>query len=351
MMQALFHPLSEEALRIASNVAQVYSAWRDAVRERAQMPASMFWTTRDSREYLAVKASPGAAATTEGPRTAQSEQRLAKYKEDRDALDAAIAARAARLDEFARQWRALRLPTVTAMPGRLLRELDLQGLLGTDVMLVGTNAFVAYELHSRHKFLRGVAETNDFDLGWCRGAPLELAAAAAAAASPPRTDLLSALRRVDKTFRVQRTKRYQAVNDDGYEVELLAAPSMHATLPSGFPFDPMYSLVEQEWLLQGRPLAGVAIAQDGKPAPLFVPDPRFMALHKMWLANKPTRSALKRDKDALQGPLLLDAVCQFMPDYALDIDFVMALPEDLQAEFDRWASSRRFDPTRITSSA
>jgi hypothetical protein len=71
-----------------------------------------------------------------------------------------------------------------------------------------------------------------------------------------------------------------------------------------------------------------------------------MALHKAWLANKPERSATKKDKDRLQGEILLDAVVLFMPDYPVDIDFVMSLPVELREVFNDWASSRGFDPSR-----
>ena len=84
------------------------------------------------------------------------------------------------------------------------------------------------------------------------------------------------------------------------------------------------------------------------PAPMFVPDPRYMALHKSWLSSKPERSATKKDKDRLQGAILLDAVALYMPDYPIDIDFVLSLPEELRDVFDTWAASRAFDPTQRT---
>jgi hypothetical protein len=261
---------------------------------------------------------------------------------ERDQARGRLNTRSSRFSELARQWKALRLPLATNMPARILRELDLASLLGTDVMLVGTNAFAAYEIQARHKFLRGADETEDFDLGWCRGSSIELAPA-----SHPddRPNLVSVLRRVDSSFRVNRSKRYQALNDAGYEVELLFAPSRQASLPGNVGFEPMYSLQEQEWLLMGRPVQTVVMARDGLPAPLFVPDPRYMALHKAWLAKKPERRPTKKDKDRLQAEILLDAVALFMQDdYPVDIDFVMALPEELRDEFNLWASSREFAP-------
>lgn len=343
-----FLPLTDEALRIASNVAQAYAAWAAAERELNTCPSSVFWARRGDYEYLALKYRGNDAATTEGARTPATEARFAELVAARDAAAARREARAARFPELARQWKALRLPQATPLPARILRTLDVADLLGTDVMLVGTNAFAAYEIHARHKFLRGTDETDDFDLGWCRGSSIQLTPATAVSA---RLDLLSALRGVDKSFRINRTKRYQAINDAGYEVELLAAPSMHASLPSDLGFEPMYSLAEQEWLLMGVPVQAVVMARDGMPCPMFVPDPRYMALHKAWLANKPQRSTTKKDKDRLQGQLLLDAVALFMPDYPIDVDFVLSLPEELREVFNAWASTRNFDPNNYAHPA
>jgi hypothetical protein len=336
-----FLQLTDEALRIASNVAQAYAAWAQVERDLEAHPTSVFWAKRGEHEYLAFKYRGSDVATTAGARTPETEARYAELVAARDAAAARRDARVARFPELGRQWRALRLPQATPLPARILRTLDVAELLGTDVMLVGTNAFAAYEIHARHKFLRGADETDDFDLGWCRGSSIQLTPALAVNS---RLDLLSALRRVDKSFRINRAKRYQAINNAGYEVELLAAPSTHASLPKDLGFEPMYSLPEQEWLLMGTPLQAVVMARDGMPCPMFVPDPRYMALHKAWLANKAQRSATKKDKDRLQGELLLDAVVLFMPDYPLDADFVLSLPDELRDVFNAWASMRRFDP-------
>jgi hypothetical protein len=54
-----------------------------------------------------------------------------------------------------------------------------------------------------------------------------------------------------------------------------------------------------------------------------------MSLHKLWLADKPGRSALKVDKDRAQGAALLRAVRDHMPQYPMDEGFTAALPVEL----------------------
>ncbi|MBK7005831.1 MAG: hypothetical protein IPH37_12410 [Burkholderiales bacterium] len=145
-----------------------------------------------------------------------------------------------------------------------------------------------------------------------------------------RKSLFAVLKSLDSTYQINPRKPYQAVNQTGYEVELLAAPSTHP-LPKFEPFEPMVSLIEQEWLLQGMPLSVVVATVRGRACPLYVPDPRWMALHKLWLAKKPERNPAKKPKDQRQGEVLLDATRYFLSDsHPLDIDFVLALPEELQ---------------------
>jgi hypothetical protein len=95
-------------------------------------------------------------------------------------------------------------------------------------------------------------------------------------------------------------------------------------------------LPEQEWLLPGRRVDQVVPCRDGSAARLVVPDPRWFALHKLWLAKKPARNPLKRGKDRAQGIALLDAVAAAMPHYPLDADFVRSLPEALAPAWAEW---------------
>ena len=343
-MEYFFFPLSDEQLRIAANLELAYAPWVEAVRAWDALPNSLYWVTKNGRDYLSIKNAAYPNGTTLGVRSAETEAQFAQYYTERQALEQNLALTEKRLAEVLAQYRALKLPLASVLPGRILRELDIAQLLGQDLMLVGTNAFAAYELHARQRFLRGVGETEDFDLGWCRGSAISLSSARSRPIGSP---LLSVLRKMDSTYRVNPRKPYQARNAAGYEVELLAAPSAQAFLSADEVFSPMASLPEQEWLLKGRALFHVAGTRDGKAAPLFVPDPRWMALHKLWLADKPERrqsQPLKADKDRLQGEILLDAVAQFMPDYPLDLDFVLALPEELLGHFNAWARSRQFVP-------
>ena len=95
-------------------------------------------------------------------------------------------------------------------------------------------------------------------------------------------------------------------------------------------------LPEQEWLLPGRRVDQVVPCRDGTPARIVAPDPRWFALHKLWLGAQAKRNPLKRRKDVAQGKALLKAVAEAMPQYDLGQDFAAHLPGELATIFGSW---------------
>ena len=93
-------------------------------------------------------------------------------------------------------------------------------------------------------------------------------------------------------------------------------------------------------LLPGRRVDQVVPCRDGTAARLVVPDPRWFALHKLWLANKPTRNPLNRGKDRKQGLAVLDAVAETIPHYPLDAGFEASIPAELEPLWREWRSRR-----------
>ena len=65
-----------------------------------------------------------------------------------------------------------------------------------------------------------------------------------------------------------------------------------------------------------------------------------IAHEKLWLAEKPSRSPLKKPKDAKQGALLLGTIDDRMPHFPLDDAFRDELPPELTPHFDRWRKAK-----------
>ncbi|GGC02803.1 hypothetical protein GCM10011494_21630 [Novosphingobium endophyticum] len=325
---AVIQPFSAEQERALINMRQRYDAWIEAERELYAMPYDLRRKKVGDYEYLYEIFDRGGNGKSLGPWDEERESKFEEYKAAKVALkDRRDGARGA-LGESSRIARALRLPMLSADAGPILREADKRSLLGSHVLVVGTNAMAAYSIEAAGAFRDVPDETEDFDLAW------------AADKLEDGTQLWDMLKAVDPTFTVNSEREFQARNAKAYEVELLVAPSRVATLAVKDRPRPV-PLLEQEWLLPGRRVDQVVPCRDGNPARIVAPDPRWFALHKLWLGAQTKRNPLKRRKDTVQGTALLDAVSEAMPHYPLDDEFAGDLPSELIPYWDEWTKRRK----------
>lgn len=317
-----------EQLRIIANIAMQYDALIEARRGLEALPYHLKWHTSAGRDYLYEIRNARGDGRSLGPRSAENEAMKAAYDQQKEQLRLRQAGAEATLATTTAIWRALKLPAISHEAARILQELDVKGMLGTSLLVVGTNAFAAYEIEAGGRFLTGWDATEDFDLAWTGKLVLSKA-------QVPKT-LFGVLKGMDSTFTINSERTFQARNAKAYEVELLSAPSVQSSLPKG-EMNPI-PLEEQEWLLFGTPLEHVVASLAAKPLParIVAPDPRWMALHKMWLSRQPKRTAAKRPKDARQGAYLLAAVKEHMPRFALDEAFRQQIPAALQPIYEEW---------------
>lgn len=313
---------TDEQARTLVNLRQRYDAWRDAERAWRALPYDLRRKAVGAYAYLYEIRDRSGNGTSLGRWDDTAARRLTDYKAEKAATKERLAKARARLDEGGRLARALRVPMLAATPGPILREADCRELLDGKLLVVGTNALVAYQQEAVARF--DVAdETEDFDLAWVgeqrpEGAPV--------------WDLLKA---VDPTFAVNTERGFQARNADAYEVELLIAPSRADALARRDRPRPI-PLPEQEWLLLGTPVDQVVPCRDGSAARIVAPDPRWFALHKLWLGRQAKRDPLKRRKDLAQGNAVLEAVAQAMPHYPLDAAFAQSIPQELAPLWREW---------------
>jgi len=316
--------LSDEQLRALANAGQLYEAWREVMAQLSRLPGGMYWRVINSRQYLyQYAATPAGTQQTKslGPKTPVAEQAYGEFKKTKQDLEERRAAVEKRFREFAPAWRALRLPAIDRAAGAVLRALDLAGFVGKNLLVVGTYALKAYEIEAATIFSAGMDATEDLDFTLLvdeRTADPDL----------PRRVLLT-LKQVDSTFIVNTASPRAAVNKNGYRIDLLAGKSAADKLSAARPWKPEV-LEGQEWLLLGRPVSAVLIDFDGWPVAVAAPDPRYFALHKLWLSERPGRPAVKRVKDRRQGEALLQTLKDHMPHYPLDDSFMVGLPAPLE---------------------
>ena len=321
-------PFSAEQERALINMRQRYDAWIEAERELYSLPYDLRRKKVGDYEYLYEIFDRSGNGKSLGAWDGEKQSQLEEYRAAKAALKERRDGARDALGESSRIARALRLPLLSADAGPILREADKRSLLGSHLLVVGTNAMAAYALEAAGTFRDVPDETEDFDLAWAADEPED------------GTKLWDMLKAVDPTFTINTEREFQARNAKAYEVELLVAPSRVATLAGKDRPRPV-PLPEQEWLLPGRRVDQVVPCRDGSPARIVAPDPRWFALHKLWLGAQAKRNPLKRRKDTVQGAALLDAVAEAMPHYSLGHEFVESLPDELVPYWEEWAKARR----------
>lgn len=319
---------SDEQARALVNLAQYYRGWMDAERGLAQLPYDLRKKNVGGREYLYEVHDRGGNGTSLGPMNDAHQARFDQYRSKKSELKAQRDGALSALDESCRLYRALRLPLIAAGAGQVLREADRRSMLGTDLMVIGTNAMPAYSIEAAGFIRDAPDETQDFDLAWTNPTP-----------KAGHRPLWAMLKASDSTYTLNSEREFQARNARAYEVEILIAPSNAQGMARTDQPRPV-PLPEQEWLLKGTSVDHVVVCRDSSPARLFVPDPRWFALHKLWLSRKSGRNPLKRPKDERQGIALLSAVHLAMPQFPLGEDFEAQLPEELAPLFSEWRDRR-----------
>lgn len=323
-------PFSDEQSRLIVNLRLRYETWMDAERERAAMPYDLRRKRVNGRDYLYRIFDRGGNGTSLGPMNGENIEAFEHYHATKDALQGRVRTLRPLLAEAAALYRALRLPLLSSDAGPILRECDRRSLLGSHLLVIGTNAMAAYSIEANGR-IAVPDETEDFDLAWV-------------AQSPEDQERLiwDMLKAVDPTFAINSERDFQARNAKAYDVELLVAPSRAGTLAPKDRPRPL-PLPEQEWLLLGRPVDQVVGCRDSSPARIIAPDPRWFALHKLWLAEQPKRNPHKRPKDRAQGIALLNAVAEAMPHYPVDREFEAALPLELSTLLTEWKTGQKLN--------
>jgi len=297
-----FLELSNEQRRQLIDAQQVFAQYRPGSLELERL-GSLIWQTSKGRRYLCEQHQK--VRKSLGRETSELRAKKEKHDARKKELTTAVKGLRKRLDAMAPVNRALRLGRIPAIAARILRELDRENLLGSHIIVAGTNALFAYEaitgtlLDSQH------VATRDADLLWDSNQSLLLATTGV-----PREGLFGILRRADSSFKTD--YGLNPTNDDGYIVDLHCAENENfqtMKVNSGIEATQMPGL---QWLLAPPHLDTVIIAEDGYPVRIVVPEPRTFALHKLWVSQRDDRDSLKQPRDREHALIVAGLVDKYL---------------------------------------
>ena len=324
------HELSNDQRKAYIDSSQVFESWREAVQRLLSYRHGMVWKKSGEYEYLfRLNGSTGYGKPL-GRRSPETEKILANFQSARQEARERVKLLRDRLDTFAKINKFYRLDRVPEVVGKILRKLDRLGLLGKDILVLGTHCLFAYEAAAGVQIDPELTASGDVDLLVDTRKSLSLAIA-------PKfrhiDGLMGMLRSIDRSFQPLREGSFRAVNSDKFMVDLLAPASTLKTRQSlKIGEDDLTGLEIQglQWLENAPRFESVAIDQSGWPVRMVVPDPRAFAAHKLWVADQPDRSRLKSPRDRDQARVVLSMVDRYFPHLPLDDQSLQMFPAQMR---------------------
>jgi len=183
--------------------------------------------------------------------------------------------------------RALRVGRVDPLVVALLNRLA-STQLSEHFRVVGTHALYAYEAAAGVRLDAEALATRDIDLLWNTRKRIIFSTQLARVDS----SMLGVLKKVDSSFRMRQSQKYTAVNNDGFEVDIIRREQTGDD-PPGF--------------------SAVIVATNGTMARMNAVHPATFVAFKRWLAGQADRDPLKRRRDVLQADAAQVLLDQHLP--------------------------------------
>lgn len=294
---------SENQLRQYVDSTSVFRSLVQARKERQEVRGSMFWRELRGVRYLIRTSAAGAQRTlgVDGSETQAMYERFMACKSAAAERCKALEARLAEMTKLNKVYQVGRVPGVVV---GVLQALEAHGV-ADQFLTVGTHALYAYEAACGVRIASDATATCDIDL------PFDTRQHLAFLTTLRRLDIsfIGVLRKADKTFRVRSDQLQTAVNNDGFEVDLIRRTAVDA--------DPhplkMSDAEEDLWAVQissgnrlvsSRRFAQTVVSARGDMALMRTVHPLDFIQVKRALARSPARDPLKARKDALQAEVV-----------------------------------------------
>jgi hypothetical protein len=308
-----FREFQESQQQTLHRAVEAYQAHLETVEAGRPLKGGMHWKKVKGREYLYKYRDRYGHGASLGPRSPATEELFQEFGRRRRELTARLEARRRQLAEAARFCRAALIHRVPEPVTRILRRLTPGDLTNTPLVVIDTHALHAFE------FAAGVF------IGSSRGSPLFEGAAqgltlAATAPMAPEA-FLGLLRQADRSYSNETLPGdgLAAVNQQGFRVRLLRPPAArgpHRMVVRDAPGVTVPAESGDLAALMGAPkFSQVVIGRRGDPVTMVAPDPRALALHKLWLSTHEDRGPVKQARDRCQAAALAELILRYLPQY------------------------------------
>ena len=299
----LFLPLSENQSRQYVDAEALMRATLQARKDTQEVRGSMIWRELRGVRYLIRTSARGAQKTlgVESPQTQAMHTRFMARKQTAESRLKSLTARLVEQRKLNRVYRVGRTPNIVV---QILQQFEKAGI-AAQFLTVGAHALYAYESACGLLVGTEALATRDIDLL----SDTRKRVAFLGTMKQLDTSLLGVLRKADPTFQVRRDQLQTAVNDDGFEVDLIRRDASYG--------DPhplrMTDDAEDLWAVQvssGERMLSSArfeqmvVSTSGEMAMMQTVHPTTFIQVKRRLASSAHREPIKRGKDMLQAQIV-----------------------------------------------
>jgi len=336
----VFSEMSDNQRRVFIDAVQLHDAYIETYRKFRSYRGGMHWKRSRGKEYLFRSRNRLGYGKSLGPRSNETEKLLDEFRKNKNNLNNRLKSIRDRLDEQARFCKAALIQRVPRIVCKILKILDLNNLLGRNILVIGTNAMYAYEASAGIFLDSPMLATQDMDLLWDIRPKLTLYADH----KIDQTGLINLLRKADRSFEPIAPRSYRAVNKKGYMVDLIKPEpkSMLKKEPKrmGIVGDLEATEIRNlQWLIASPKFIQTVIGDDGYPVKTAVPDPRAFALHKLWMSRQPDREPVKKQRDHNQAIAVGQLLAQYLPQFRFEDDQLKMLPKEVIEAGKKWIHS------------
>lgn len=304
--------LDPDAARQYIDARSAFLEFERSKKNALQVRGGMVWKTVDGKVYL-IRTSPSGGQRSLGRRSADTEVVYQNFIEKKQSLQDRLSSLKAVMIKHERMNRALRVGTMPNIAVAILGRLADAGL-SDYFRVVGTHALYAYEAAAGVRFASAITATRDIDLLWDTRKRV-MFSERLRQDSP---SMLAALQKVDKSFQIIEDQKYTAINQDGFEVDIIRRV---ATPEDPHPFR-LSDAEDDFWVVQAKradelmnapEFTEMVVAENGAMARLTTVHPSVFITFKRWMSKEPDRDPLKRRRDAMQADAVEWALNERLP--------------------------------------
>jgi len=317
---SFFHELDHQQLQQTVDARTALVALGKVRHDLRAYRGSLFWRNINGADYL-IRTTPKGEQKSLGPKTDENSLAVDRFNEEK----AKLASRESKLAKAVKMHEKInRVLQVGQAPAILVKTLKAFRTAGLQdyFMVVGTHALYAYGAAVGVHFDVETRATLDVDFLYDTRRHAKFVAHMRASDQ----SLIGILRKVDKSFSLVDDRPYTAINDTGFEIDIVRRVANGTADPH-----PLRMSEDEDdfWAAQislGETLLGagrieqVVFAVNGEMALMPTIRPDAFVKTKRVLSALPNRDPLKARKDRRQADVVESLIDEYWPQYAVGHD-------------------------------